>query len=306
MSDFQKRIAVTAASGLVGAALARAIDARGDAAAPLVRRAANAARGEVAWDPAARTLNAAALEGVSAVVHLSGEPIASGRWTAARKALILNSRTGSTRFLCEQLAAMKQPPAVLVSASAIGYYGSRGDETLDENSAPGTGFLAEVCEAWEAATAPARDAGIRVVNLRIGIVLSSKGGALSKMLTPFRLGLGGPLGNGRMWMSWIALSDLVGAILHAIDHPEVHGPVNGTAPNPVTNADFTRALGKAVHRPAILPAPAFILSAVLGEMGRELLLSSAKALPRKLNDTGYRFTYPELAPALAAVVAKRE
>lgn len=306
MSTTSRRIAVSAASGLVGSELVRAISARGDAPAALVRRAAVAARGEVAWDPGARTLDAGALAGISAMVHLSGEPIASGRWTRAKKALIRDSRIDSTRFLCEQLAALKQPPAALVSASAIGFYGSRGDETLDENSAAGEGFLAEVCEDWEAATAPARDAGIRVVNLRIGIVLSSKGGALAKMLTPFRLGLGGPLGDGRMWMSWIVLRDLVGAILHAIDTPGLHGPVNGTAPSPVTNADFTRALGRALHRPAILPAPAFAISAALGEMGRELLLSSAKVLPRQLQGSGFRFAYDEIGAALSAVAAGKE
>lgn len=306
MSGAGRKIAVSAASGLVGSSLVRAIADRGDVPVALVRRAARAGRAEVAWDPAKGTLDADALDGVSAVVHLSGEPIASGRWTAAKKALIRDSRVDSTRFLCRQLASMARPPAVLVSASAIGYYGSRGDETLDENSGPGTGFLAEVCGAWEAAADPARDAGIRVAHLRIGVVLSSRGGALSKMLTPFRLGLGGPLGDGRMWMSWIVLKDLVGAILHAIDDGALAGPLNGTAPNPVTNAEFTRALGHALHRPAILPAPAFAISAALGEMGRELLLSSAKVLPRRLEEAGFRFAYPEIDGALAAVVAGRE
>lgn len=259
--------------------------------------------GEIAWDPAAGQLDPQQLVGLDGVVHLSGEPIAGGRWTAARKRAILDSRVGSTRLLCERLAGLAVPPRVLVCASAIGYYGARGDELLDEQSAPGSGFLAEVCTAWEAACAPARDAGIRVVHARIGVVLAREGGALASMLPPFRLGLGGPLGDGRAFMSWITLEDLVGAIGHALTQDQVVGPMNAVAPNPVRNAEFTRALGQALHRPAVLPVPSLALRLALGEMGPALLLASTRVVPRVLLDTGYVFQHPTLAEALQATLA---
>ena len=293
------RVGITGASGLIGKALAQALSARGDEPVAFVRHAARA-KG-IPWDPAARTIDRAQLEGLDAVVHLAGEPVA-GRWTAAKKAAILKSREDSTKFLCTELAQLDRKPAVLVSGSAIGIYGSRGDEMLDERSAPGSGFLAEVCEKWEAACGPAREAGIRVVNLRTGIVLSGHGGALEQMLTPFRLGVGGRLGDGAQYMSWIALGDLVGGILHAITQRDLAGPMNGTAPNPVTNAEFTRVLGKALQRPTLLPAPAFALRTLLGQMADEMLLGSARVLPRVLLDSGYDFRYPTLPEALAAAL----
>lgn len=295
------KIAITAATGLVGSALANTLSAQGDSVLRLVRRAATA-QNEIAWDPAAAHIDTEKLVGLDAVVHLSGEPIAGGRWTPARKARILDSRVQSTRFLCEALAALPHAPKVLVCASAIGFYGDRGDKVLDENSAPGSGFLAEVCQAWEAACAPAKAAGIRVVHLRIGIVLAGHGGALQSMLTPFRLGLGGCLGDGRAFMSWVTLDDLVGAILHAIGHDTIVGPMNGVAPNPVRNRDFTRALGHALGRPAVLPVPAFAIRLAMGEMGPALLLSSARVQPKVLLDSGYTFQHPTLPKALAAVL----
>jgi len=296
------KIAITAASGLVGSALTTQLEADGHAVMRVVRRVAGNA--EIAWDPAASSIESKKLRGVDGIVHLSGEPIADGRWTPERKQRILDSRVQSTRFLCETLAAMEAPPKVLVCASAIGYYGDRGEERLDEDSTVGTGFLAEVCQAWEAACAPARAAGIRVVHIRIGIVLSSRGGALKSMLVPFRLGLGGRLGDGKAYMSWITLHDLVGAIAHALTHDDLSGPVNGVAPNPVRNSEFTKALGHALGRPTVFPVPAFVIRAAMGEMGPALLLASTQVFPKALLESGYSFKHPTLPEALAAVLAE--
>jgi len=296
------KIAITAASGLVGGALATQLEADGHAVLRVVRRVAGPA--EIAWDPASSSIDYKKLRGIDGIVHLSGEPIADGRWTPERKKRILESRVQSTRFLCETLAAMEAPPKVLVCASAIGYYGDRGEERLDEDSTVGAGFLAEVCQAWEAACAPARAAGIRVVHIRIGIVLSSRGGALKSMLVPFRLGLGGRLGDGKAYMSWIALPDLVGAITHALTHDDLSGPVNGVAPNPVRNSEFTTALGHALGRPTVFPVPAFVIRAAMGEMGPALLLASTQAFPKALLASGYTFKHPTLPEALAAVLAE--
>lgn len=305
MMENTSPVVISAASGLAGTAICAELARRGVPIRRLVRRAADATRGEAAWDPARGTLDPAALAGAQAVIHLSGEPIAAGRWTTEQKRRIRDSRVASTRLLAERLAGLPSAPPTLVCASAIGFYGARDDETLDEGSAPGTGFLADVCRDWEGAADPARDAGIRVVHLRIGMVLAREGGALVKMLTPFRLGLGGPLGNGRAWMSWIHLDDLVRAACFAIEDGTLSGPVNAVAPAPVTNADFTRALARALHRPALLPAPAFAIRALLGEMGQELLLASTRVLPRRLEAAGFRFAYPSIDKAFEAIFLKQ-
>ena len=237
-----------------------------------------------------------------AVVHLAGENISTGRWTPEKKARIRDSRVQVTRRLCETVAKLAQPPRVVICASAIGYYGNRGDEVLREESAPGAGFLAEVCRDWEAATKPAVDAGIRVVNLRFGVILSATGGALAKMLTPFRLGLGGVLGDGRQWMSWVALDDVVGVIRDALANETLRGPVNVVAPQPVTNREFTKTLGRVLRRPTVCPAPAFALRLALGEMADALLLASQRAEPAKLVAGGYPFLFSKLGDALQHVL----
>ena len=238
------------------------------------------------------------MEGADAVVHLAGENIVAARWTAARKEKIRRSRSDGTRFLCESLANLSAPPRVLVAASAIGYYGHRGDETVDERSPPGTDFLARVCREWEEATQPAQQADIRVANLRIGLVLAAEGGALAKMLTPFKMGLGGPVGNGRQYVSWIAIDDLVRCIEHVIGCDSLSGPVNAVAPNPVTNAVFAKTLGRVLHRPAWTPAPALAIKAMFGEMGQALLLQGARVLPNKLLDDDFAFHHADLEAAL--------
>jgi uncharacterized protein (TIGR01777 family) len=261
------------------------------------------APGEVGWDPEAGRLDPRALDGVDAVVHLAGASVGE-RWTRAHKAEIRRSRALGTQLLAETLARMPRPPRALVSASAIGYYGDRGDEALTEDSKPGTGFLSELVQAWEAATAPAEKAGVRVVHLRSGIVLSPTGGALGKQVPLFRLGLGGQLGSGRQYVSWISLADEVGAILHAIRNDGIRGPLNATAPNPVTNNEYTRVLGATLGRPTILRLPTVALSVALGaEMARETALVSQRARrPTRLEATGYRFTHPDLAGALEAAL----
>ena len=264
----------------------------------LVRPGSAPARAQLSWDPESGAIDREGLEGLDAVVHLAGENIASGRWTAARRARLTRSRVAGTTLLSETLAGLSKPPAVLVSASAIGFYGDRGDERLDERSAAGRGFLPELATAWEASTESAERAGIRVVKLRIGIVLSPKGGALAKMLPPFRLGLGGRLGSGRQIMSWIALADLVGAMRFAIVKPALSGAVNATAPGAVSNAEFTRTLARVLRRPAILPLPAFALRVLFGELADEALLAGARVLPRRLEEEGFRFEHPELEEAL--------
>jgi hypothetical protein len=247
-------------------------------------------------------IDRAGLEGIDAVVHLAGENIAAGRWTAARKARIRDSRVKGTQLISETLAAMHRHPRVLVSASAIGYYGDRGSELLREESAPGTGFLPEVCGQWESATDPASRSGIRVVHIRLGFVLSSRGGALGKMLLPFKMGIGGKIGSGEQYMSWITLSDLCAAILHCIEAGTLHGPVNAVSPSPVTNLEFTKTLGRILSRPTIFPLPAFLARLALGEMADELLLASTRVDPVKLRNTGFAFQHPDLHSALSAVL----
>ncbi|MBM3963177.1 MAG: TIGR01777 family protein [Planctomycetes bacterium] len=297
------RLAVTGSNGLVGKALCRAAPAAGWDVVRLVRSARGDA-GTASWNPATGAIDAQALGAVDAVVHLAGENVAGGRWTKARKAAIADSRGPATEKLCRALAALPQPPKVLVSASATGIYGDRGDETLDEASAPGVGFLADVARAWEAGTAPLAQAGARVVLLRIGVVLARGGGALPRMLPPFRLGLGGPLGSGRQWMSWISLPDLVRAILFALGTERLRGAVLATAPTPVSNRDFGSTLGRVLRRPAVLPAPVFALRLLLGEMAQALLLSSQRCTPKALAAAGFVYEHGELETALRAVLAK--
>jgi uncharacterized protein (TIGR01777 family) len=292
------RIAVSGASGLVGSAFTCFMGAGGHQVDRLVRRPPRAGRREIHWDPAGGKIDRERLEGLDGLVHLAGENIASGRWSERKKRAIRDSRVDGTRHLCETLAKLSQPPRVLICASAIGYYGDRGEEELTESSPPGSGFLADVCREWESATEPASGAGIRVVNLRIGVVLSGRGGALKRMLAPFRLGLGGRLGNGRQFVSWISLDDLIGAIRFALVREDLRGPVNATAPEPVTNAELTRRLAAVLRRPAVFPAPAFALRLLLGEMGEALLLGSSRILPRRLEEAGFEFVHRDLESAL--------
>lgn len=295
------KVLITGSHGLIGSALVPALEQRGDTVTRLVRGAPG--HGEVAWDPRAGTIDRADVAGHDAVVNLAGAGIGDHRWTEDHKQAVLDSRVKGTRLLCETLAAVEPRPPVLVNGSAVGFYGNRGDEELTEASTGGSDFLAHVCIEWEAATAAAEAAAIRVVHLRTGIVLSGRGGALKQMLMPFKLGIGGRLGSGRQWFSWIAIDDEVGAILHAIDNASVAGPVNATAPNPATNADFTKALGRALHRPTIVPVPKLGLRALFGaEMAEVMLLSGQRVLPAALERTGYEFRLPELDQALTAVL----
>ncbi|MFN8642411.1 MAG: TIGR01777 family oxidoreductase [Candidatus Binatia bacterium] len=296
------RILVTGANGLIGSALVPFLTTGGHAVVRLARGHKRA--GTATWDPDQGTIDGAALEGVDAVVHLAGENIASGRWSAEKKARIHDSRVNGTRLLCEALAGLERPPKVLVAASAIGFYGHRGRDVVDEDSAPGSGFLADVCREWEAATAPAAARGIRVVNLRLGVVLSASGGALASMLTPFKLGAGGPVGGGRQYMSWIAIDDVLDAILFTITTPSLAGPVNAVAPTPVANADFARTLAGVLSRPAVVPLPAFAVRFLMGEMGEELLLSSTRVEPQRLESAGFRFRFPTLEPALRHLLGR--
>jgi len=290
---------VSGASGLIGSALVGPLTADGHQVTRLTRSGGGA--GSVRWDPATGVADRAAIEGHDAVVHLAGENIA-GRWTAAKKRRISESRIAGTRSLCASLISLKQPPRALVCASAIGYYGDRGDEVLNESSPPGTGFLPEVCRQWEEAAGLAAAHGIRVVHLRFGVVLSRRGGALAKMLTPFRLGLGGRIGDGAQFMSWIAIDDVVGAIRHALTRDDLSGPANAVSPAPVTNREFTAKLARVVSRPAVFPMPATAARLVFGEMADALLLASARVAPAKLLSTGYVFLHPTLEEALRHVL----
>jgi uncharacterized protein len=297
-------VAISGASGLIGAALIASLQAGGHRAIPLVRRAPRPGEDALRWDPASGTITRAGPSVADAIVHLAGDSVMGLRWTADKKRRIRESRTIATRLLVQTLTRLAKPPAVLVCASGVGYYGSRGDEVLSEESRPGTGFLADLAREWEAATATAIAQGIRVVNLRLGVVLSANGGALTKMLTPFRLGLGGVIGDGAQWMSWIALDDVTGAIRHALTTDALRGPVNAVAPAPVTNAEFTRTLGRALGRPTLVPLPAFAARLALGEMADELLLASQRVVPARLQASGYRFRYPTLEDALRAVLGR--
>ncbi len=294
------KIAIAGSSGMIGQALLPVLAMAGHTAVPLVRRPARP--GEISWDPATGTLDPAALAGFDGAINLAGANIAT-RWTGEARQEIRESRLSTTRLLAQRLAGLPTRPAIFISVSAVGYYGDRGDEILTESSLAGDGFLPRLAEEWEAAAGPAREAGIRVVHPRFGIVLTRRGGALEKMLTPFRLGLGGRLGSGRQWMSWIALDDLTAALVYLLDNESISGPVNFTAPGAVRNEDFTRALGGALNRPALIPVPTLALNILYGrDMPRETLLASARVAPLRLEQEGYRFRYPELGPALEHVL----
>ncbi len=292
-----RRVLIAGASGLLGRSLAALLETQGHEVVRLVRRPAAGAH-EISWNPAAGELDPAAIEGVDAIVNLAGENVGAGRWTEKRRTAILRSRVDATRTLVVALQKMRRKPEVMVSASAVGYYGERGDEVLTEASAIGHGFLAEVCLAWETHAEGAARAGVRAVMLRLGVVLTPAGGALAKLLPAFHLGLGGRVGDGRQWMSWVGGEDAVGAIYHAIVEPRCRGAMNTVAPGVVTNADFTTTLGRVLGRPTVLPVPAAALRVVLGEMADGTLLASTKAVPRQLEQTGYAFRAPTLAGAL--------
>ena len=298
-----QRILVSGASGLVGSALIPALEARGHQVVKLVRSPATSSSAEATWNPDAGQIDLSRAGNIDAVVHLAGANIAQ-RWTPEVKRRIRDSRVEGTRLLSAALAKLPVPPKVLVCASATGFYGDRGEEWLDERSAPGHGFLADTCREWEAAADAARGRGIRVVHLRIGIVLTSKGGALSKMLPAFRLGIGGRLGDGRAYWSWIELNDLIEAILYALATELLQGPVNVVSPNPIINADFTETLGRVLRRPTILPAPRFALELLLGEMAREAVLASCRVKPSRLLETGFQFRLAELEPALRHLLGR--
>lgn len=298
----ENAILLSGSSGLIGRELCAALMRDNVPVHQLVRHPVHAQTLNVSWDVDAGIIEAEKCSGHKAVVHLAGEPIAAKKWSPEQKQRILDSRVKGTRLLAETLAGAEEKPEVFVCASAIGYYGSRGNEKLTEASSAGEGFLAEVTKAWEDAAAPAREAGIRVVHARFGIVLSPEGGALAKMLPAFRFGLGGRLGDGSAWMSWIALPDVAAALRHAIDCPDLSGPVNFTAPEPVTNFTFTKTLGQVLKRPTILPAPAAAIRTVLGEMGETLLLNSSNVLPTRLLESGFTFQHPRLAEALKALL----
>lgn len=300
------KILVSGVSGPIGKALVPTLRSSGVAITRLVRTSTRVSspnsEEHIPWDPS-RPLSPDAVSGFDAVIHLAGESIV-GRWTPAKKAKIRDSRVDGTRHLAQALAQAKEKPVVFVCGSAIGYYGNRGDEMLKEGSSSGTGFLPEVCRAWEAATRPAADAGIRTVQIRTGIVLSPKGGALGKMLLPFKLAIGGRVGDGRQWMSWIDIEDMVGAIHHILKSDLLHGPVNMVAPKPVTNAEFTKTLARALSRPAIFPLPAFAVKLAFGEMGEEVLLWSQRVEPTKLIMSGYPFRFRELRASLENVLGR--
>lgn len=297
------KILISGASGLVGKAASEALRADGHRVGRFVRPGGNLSRRDARWDPASGLIDAEAMEGADAIIHLAGASIAGSRWTEARKEILYSSRVDATRLLVEAIAKLRRKPRVLLAASAVGYYGNRGDEVLTEASAGGEGFLAELARDWEAESLRAESFGVRVVLLRFGMVLSARGGALPRIVTPFKLGLGGRLGGGKQWMSWIALEDVVGVIRAALNDERFSGPVNVVSPNPVRNAEFTRVLAGALHRPAVFPAPAFALRLALGEMADELLLSSQQALPQKLLSASYPFRLRELEPALRSCLA---
>lgn len=295
------RIAITGSTGMIGTALTTWLSQAGHSITRIVRDPHFPASDHpvVIWEPKEGRIDTSALEDHDAVIHLAGENIAAGRWTDKRKDLIRESRVRGTSLFCETLAGLNRPPRTLLSASAIGYYGNRNpDETLDESSTSGSGFLAEVCREWEHATAPAQTAGIRVVQMRFGIVLSPHGGALARMLPIFKLGLGGKVGSGKQIMSWIALDEVPAAVSHALSRDALSGPVNFVSPNPVSNAEFTRILGQVLARPTIFPLPTLAARLMFGEMADELLLGGARVVPRRLQESRYSFAHPDLEQAL--------
>lgn len=298
-------ILISGSTGMIGTALIEALKKQNHRVTRLVRSPQQSSEPTVQWNPASGTLNAKDVEGFDAVVHLAGESIAASRWTEAQKARIRDSRVQGTALLSATLAKLAKPPKALVCASAIGYYGNRGDEILREDSQIGAGFLAEVCQQWENAADPAKQKGIRVVHLRIGVVMSPKGGALAKMLLPFKMGAGGIVGNGKQYWSWVSLDDVIGAFLYALQNENLSGAVNAVAPRAVTNAEFTKTLGKVLSRPTIFPLPGFAARLVLGEMADDLLLSSARIEPARLLASGYQFKHPDLEGALRELLGRK-
>lgn len=299
------KIVVSGSHGLVGSALCELLTKNGHEVIRLVRHARTIGAPEIEWHPNKGIIDKEQLEGLDAVVHLAGENIAGGRWTAEKKQAIRDSRVNGTALLSESLTTLKRPPEVFVSASAIGYYGNRGDELLTETSTPGNDFLAGVCQEWEKAARPAAEKGIRTVLTRFGIILAENGGALAKMLTPFRMGIGGRIGNGKQWMSWIALDDVVGGIQSLIHDRFVTGPVNFVSPFPVTNAEFTKTLGSVLSRPTFFPVPAFGARLAFGEMADALLLGSQRVEPAVLTSRGFGFQLPKLEPALKHILHRK-
>jgi uncharacterized protein len=298
------RVAVTGSHGLIGSALVAYLRRQDDDVIPVVR--GQERPGEITWDPSAGRIDPRRLEGLTAVVHLAGAGVGDHRWSPTYKETLRTSRTDGTATLASTLASMTDPPKVLLSGSAVGYYGVRGNEELTEHSPAGSGFLADLCAQWEEATAPAAEAGIRVVRLRTGVVLSAAGGALKRQLLPFRLGLGARLGSGRQQLSWITRRDVVAALTFLLRHDDLSGPVNVTAPAPVSNAEFTRALGRSLHRPARLAIPTVALRAVVGdEMTAEFLLASQRALPKKLTAAGFEWADAEIGTALVTALDDR-
>lgn len=296
------KILITGSSGLVGTALLPSLKAKGHQVQRLVRSAPDKAAGEIEWNPERRMMSADSLEGAEAVIHLAGENVAEGRWTDEKKKRIRESRVKGTQLLSETLAQLHSKPQTLISASAIGFYGDRGDEVLTEQSASGSDFLSEVCREWELATKAAAQAGIRVANLRFGVILSAEGGALKKMLTPFKLGLGGKIGSGKQYISWITLDDAIGAIAFALETESLRGPVNVVTPQPVTNLEYTKTLGRVLSRPTVFAVPAFGARLAFGEMADALLLSSQRVEPARLKEAGFEFQYPELEGALRHIL----
>lgn len=295
------RIAITGSSGLIGTALVTELSKRGDEVLRVVRTGGSRPR-SVLWNPEIPNWPKEAAAGLGAVIHLAGENIAAKRWSAAQKTKIRESRLHGTRSLAQALVGMEQPPRTVILASAIGYYGDRGDELLDEGSPVGAGFLPELCSEWEKAADPLRDKGVRTVPLRFGVVLSKKGGALQRMLLPFKMGVGGRLGSGRQWMSWISLVDVVHIIEHVLRQEDLAGPVNVVAPSAVTNLEFTKALGAVLKRPTIFPMPALLARAAFGELADALLLSSAKVSPKRLLESGYKFQTPDILSGLQSAL----
>lgn len=299
------KIVVSGSTGLIGSNLTPVLASQGHDVVPLVRRRPSAGERAIAWDPEAGTIDRAGLEGADAVIHLAGENV-FGRWSPAKKQRIRDSRVQGTRIVSDAIARLTRRPTLLLAASAIGYYGDRGDEALTEQSGPGEDFLAQVSRDWEAATTPAQQAGIRVVNMRMGVVLTPTKGALAMMLPPFRLGLGGPVGSGNQYLSWIALDDAINAILHLLDAPPLAGPVNLTAPNPVTNREFAKTLGKVLGRPAVVTVPMFALRMAFGTDGAAMLQSGQRVLPARLLASGFRFQFTAIEPALHALLTRPE
>jgi uncharacterized protein len=297
------KILLSGSTGLIGRSLMPVLASAGYQVVPLLRQA-SAPAGSIAWNPIAETMDPAPLQGIDAVIHLGGENLAQGRWTAEKKKRIRDSRVHSTALLADTIRRLRPLPRVFLCASATGFYGDRGDEELTEESPAGKGFVADVCQEWEAASKPAAETGIQVVHLRLGVVLSAAGGALAKMLMPFKLGLGGPIGNGRQYLAWISLADGLAAMMHLLDHSRVAGPVNMVAPQSITFRQFARTLGRVLHRPAVFSLPAPIARLVLGEMADQLLLASTRVVPRRLAEDGFVFQQPDLETALRQILAK--